>query len=313
MSERLPPLTALRAFDAAARHMSFAEAAQELNVTPAALSFQIRNLEEHLGTPLFRRLNRAVELTAAGRALAPGCRDGFGQIGAAWRAAQRSMDAPVLTVTAGPAFTTQWLSPRLFDFARCHPEIELRFAATLRTLDFSRDEVDVALRYSVSADSTLWSMDLVDEWISPMMTPAMAERYDTPESLVHAPLFTDDSVAFLSPCPDWTAWFRASGLSQPPALAARFSQADHAIDAALAGGGIVLTRSSLAAPVLASGALVAPFDIALAGPARYRFLCRQDSTSLPQIAAFRDWLLQEIDTQTRCLPEKQIIQVSDLY
>ena len=106
MSDRLPPLTALRAFDAAARHMSFAKAADELSVTPAALSFQIKSLEEHLGAPVFRRLNRAIELTEAGRALVPGTRDGFVALNAAWRAARRLTDQRVLTVTAGPAFTS---------------------------------------------------------------------------------------------------------------------------------------------------------------------------------------------------------------
>ena len=103
MSDRLPPLTALRAFEAAARHLSFSQAAAELNVTPAALSFQIKSLEEHLGAPVFKRLNRAVELTEAGRALAPGCSDGFARLTAAWRSAQRASDTRTITVTAGPA------------------------------------------------------------------------------------------------------------------------------------------------------------------------------------------------------------------
>ena len=113
MPDRLPPLTALRAFDAAARHMSFAKAAEELHVTPAALSFQIKSLEEHLGTQVFRRLNRAVELTEAGKALAPGVADGFQTLATAWRAAERTQDNHTLTVTAGPAFTAKWLAPRL--------------------------------------------------------------------------------------------------------------------------------------------------------------------------------------------------------
>ena len=123
MSDRLPPLTSLRAFEAAGRHLSFAQAAAELNVTPAALSFQIKSLEENLGQQVFRRLNRAVELTEAGRALLPGCTDGFEALRTAWRAAQRLNDTNTLTVTAGPAFTAKWLAPRLFDFAQAHPEI----------------------------------------------------------------------------------------------------------------------------------------------------------------------------------------------
>ena len=132
MVDRLPPLTALRAFEAAARHLSFAQAAAELNVTPAALSFQIKSLEAHLGTPVFRRLNRAVELTEAGRALSPAVTDGFETLSRAWRTTQRLGDNNTLTVTAGPAFTSKWLAPRLYDFARLHPEIELRVSASLR-------------------------------------------------------------------------------------------------------------------------------------------------------------------------------------
>ena len=140
MTDRLPPLTALRAFDAAARHMSFAKAAEELHVTPAALSFQIKSLEENLGTPLFHRLNRAVALTEAGETLAPGCRDGFAALNGAWAAARRLLDAASLTVTAGPAFTAKWLAPRLFEFAQAG------FGVGLAGFD---DEVEAAVRQVV--------------------------------------------------------------------------------------------------------------------------------------------------------------------
>ncbi|APZ53077.1 transcriptional regulator GcvA [Salipiger abyssi] len=312
MPDRLPPLTALRAFDAAARHMSFAEAARELNVTPAALSFQIRNLEEHLGAPLFRRLNRAVELTAAGRALAPGCADAFLRLEEAWRAARRRQDRPVLTVTAGPAFTAKWLSPRLFEFAQCHPEIELRFSANFRMMDFERDEVDVAIRYRIESEPSLWSMDLMEEWLSPMMTPALAARFPTPESLLQAPLLAEESTDFISPRPDWAAWFRACGIERPAIAPTRFSQADHAIDAALAGAGVILTRSSLAAHALSAGTLVAPYDTALGTPARYRFVCAAGKEDDARIVAYRNWLIGEIRTHTETLPSKQVIQVADL-
>jgi LysR family glycine cleavage system transcriptional activator len=124
MSDRLPPLTALRAFETAARHMSFSRAANELNVTPAALSFQIKSLEEHLGVPVFRRLNRAVELAEEGKLLVPGVFDGFAALQSAWRAVNRRLDSATLTVTAGPAFTAKWLAPRLFSFARENPDID---------------------------------------------------------------------------------------------------------------------------------------------------------------------------------------------
>lgn len=294
MSDALPPLTALRAFEAAARHMSFARAADELHVTPAALSFQIKSLEAHLGQPVFRRLNRAVELTEAGRTLLPGTRDGFAALGAAWRAARRLLDSRVLSVTAGPAVTAKWLAPRLFDFAGAHPDIELRFAASLRVMDLTRDEVDVALRFGVGADGPgHYVRPIIREWLTPMMTPALAARLRSPEDLRDATLFHQADIDFLRPRADWPAWFRAAGLGPCPDSGPRFSQSDHAIDAALAGGGVILGRVSLTATALRAGQLVAPFPVALITDAHYRFVCLDGQQTRPQIAAFHDWLLAE--------------------
>ena len=179
MSDRLPPLTALRAFEAAARHMSFAKAADELNVTPAALSFQIKSLEEHLGQPVFHRLNRAVELTEIGALLTPGLESGFSEIASAWSRVRRFADQTILTVTAGPAFTALWLAPRLFTFAADHPDIELRFSASLKLVDFDRDDVDLAIRFGPRPDKALFSRALADEWATPMMSPELAKGVKT--------------------------------------------------------------------------------------------------------------------------------------
>lgn len=298
MTDRLPPLTALRAFEAAARHLSFAKAAEELNVTPAALSFQIKSLEEHLGQAVFHRLNRAVTLTEAGRVLAPGTSEGFDRLTTAWRATRALQDGAALTITAGPAFTAKRLAPRLYAFAQAHPDIELRFAATLRMLDFDRDTVDVAIRYGTGADEGLYSERMLEEGVTPMMRPDIAARYPTPESLREAPLLDDASIAFLDPLRDWAAWFRACGVDHQPTVTASFSQADHALDAALAGGGVLLTRTSLAQGMLAQGLLTAPYPVALTTPARFRFLCRKGEEMQPRIAAFREWIMGEI----RALP-----------
>ncbi|MGK7651465.1 transcriptional regulator GcvA [Roseovarius sp. B08] len=293
MSDRLPPLTALRAFEAAARNMSFQKAAAELNVTPAALSFQIKSLEEHLGAPLFRRLNRAVELTQAGETLAPGCRDGFSALSAAWAATRRELDASTLTVTAGPAFTAKWMAPRLYEFAQAHPEIELRFSASLRLMDFDRDQVDVAIRFGQGPDKGLYSLPLAEEWVTPVMTPALAERYPTPESLREAVLIVDQSIDFLDPPTDWAAWFRAVGVDPVEPHGPRFSQGDHAMDAALAGVGVVLGRRALVIKDVMEGRLVAPYGKAISGGAEFRFVCRKGAEDKPQIKAFRDWMLAE--------------------
>ncbi len=295
MSDRLPPLTALRAFEAAARHLSFAKAADELAVTPAALSFQIKSLEEHLGEPVFRRLNRAVELTEAGRTLAPGCADGFAALQAAWRSVKRLTDQSQLNVTAGPAFTAKWLAPRLYQFAHAHPDVELRFSASLRMMDFNRDGVDVAIRFGHGPDDGVFSLPLAEEWITPVMVPALAERYPTVESLLQAPLIVDHSIDFLEPKCDWSAWFRTFGMNVPEGHGPQFSQADHAIDAALAGVGVVLGRRALVIKDLAEGRLVAPFKIALRTGARFRFLCPEGLENRGQIRAFRDWIIAEIE------------------
>ena len=282
MSDRLPPLTALRAFDAAARHMSFSKAAAELNVTPAALSFQIKSLEEHLEAPLFRRLNRKVEMTDAGRALAPGAADGFTALASAWRAAKRTVDQTSLNITAGPAFTAKWLAPRLFKFATANPNIELRFSATLRLMDFGRDDVDVAVRFGLMKDEpSLFTKPIIREWVAPMMSPALAEQYPTPGDLARAPLLHYDDLKFLKPVVDWPAWFRAANLPPRFAAGARFSQADHAIDAAVAGAGAVLGRISLAEKDLSEKRLVMPYKIGLTTAAGYRFVCPEGTEVAP--------------------------------
>ncbi len=275
--------------------MSFAKAADELNVTPAALSFQIKSLEEHLGAPLFKRMNRAVALTDAGRALAPDAKDAFQVLTRGWRAAQRTQDHQSLTVTAGPAFTAKWLAPRLFEFAQEHPEIELRFAATLRAMDLARDNVDVAIRFGYGPDPGLFALPLAEEWVTPVMLPELAVRYPTPESLVSAVLLTDESMDFLDPPTDWAAWSRAMGIAVLTPNGPRFSQADHALDAALTGTGVALGRRALVIKDLAEGRLVAPYGTALGTGARFRFLCQEGAETRPQIEAFRQWIFREID------------------
>ncbi len=313
MSDRLPPLTALRAFEAAARHMSFAKAAEELFVTPAALSFQIKSLEEHLGAPLFHRLNRAVTLTEAGKTLAPGIQEGFQSLNAAWRTVQRLTDDATLMVTAGPGFTAKWLAPRFFEFARAHPEIDLRFSATLHNVDFARDEVDVAIRFGLEQDTpSLWTYPLAREWVVPVMTPELAQTYTTPESLANATLIHDESIIHLKPHADWAAWCRLMGLSFDTSHGPRFSGADHSIDAALAGAGVALGRRALVVKDLNEGRLVAPFPHAITLQARFRFLCQQGAQDRPHIAAFRRWILDEIEKTAHITDAMSLSPIEDI-
>lgn len=312
MLERLPPLTALRAFDAAARHLSFARAADELHVTPAALSFQIKILEEHLGAPVFHRLNRAVTLTETGQVLAFGAREGFAALNAAWRGAKRRCDNTSLTITAGPAFTAKWLAPRLFGFSRAHPEIELRFSATLRLLDFERDDIDVAIRFGEGNDAGLFSKDIIHEWMTPMMTPQLAERFATMADLRGAVLLHQDDLAQMDLSITWERWFVFNNIGPAPTGGPRFSQADHALDAALVGGGVLLGRYSLAEKYLASGQLVAPFAQAIRLSPRYRFICPEGTETRPQVQLFLNWILDEVAKMYQDPIPRRFIDQKDL-
>jgi LysR family glycine cleavage system transcriptional activator len=287
--------------------MSFAMAAAELHVTPAALSFQIKSLEQHLGAPVFRRLNRAVELTEAGKMLSAGTREGFEALNGAWRNTRRSLDTRTLTITAGPAFTAKWLAPRLFDFARKHPDIEVRFSATLRLVDLERDDVDVAIRFGEGGDEGLFSQPIINEWVTPMMTPGMAARLKTPADLYGATLLHQDDPGLITQSSNWGGWFAEAGLSPPPTGGPRFSQSDHAHDAAIAGSGVVLGRYSLAERALFDGLLVAPFELAIALKARYRIICPEGAQDRPHIRAFIDWVLEQVGHMQRCRDGRKFI------
>lgn len=313
MAERLPPLTALRAFEAAARHLSFARAADELHVTPAALSYQIRSLEENLGTPVFHRLNRAVELTAAGRALYPSVSDGFSALQRGWAAALRMQTDNTLTVTAGPAFTAKWLAPRMYRFAIDNPDIDLRFTATARTLDFVRDDVDVAIRYGDGSDDGLFSELLYEDIATPMMRPDLAERIRESRDLLEQTLIHDDSHVHLPTTPSWDSWFLATGIRHDPLRGPRFSHADHAIDMALEGAGVVMGRITLTFGALQSGQLVAPFRTALKSPLKFRIVCLPGMETRPAVARFRDWAKSEAERDRAIAAGFDLVQVGQAH
>lgn len=292
--DRTAPFTALRAFEAAARHLSFAAAAEELNVTPAALSFQIRSLEKHLGAPVFHRRNRAVDLTEIGAALYPGVAEGLTTLTKSWSAARRRITASSLTITAGPAFTAKWLAPRLFTFAQANPDLELRFSATLRLLDFTRDEIDVAIRFGPNETAGQFNEVIIKEWATPMMHPNIAKDVKTPEDLLKLPLIHDDSLLFLKESAGWDAWFGAMDMPPPADHGPRFSQADHAVDLALSGGGVVLGRGSIAERSVSEGRLIAPFAETIRIPSEYRLTCPSGMETTPTVQRLRDWIKSEL-------------------
>ncbi|MBT3809109.1 MAG: transcriptional regulator GcvA [Rhodospirillaceae bacterium] len=295
----LPPLNGLRAFEAAARHLSFAKAAEELNVTPGAVSHQIRTLEDRLGVKLFRRLNRAIVLTDAGALAFPGVRDGFevlqravGHIG------RRARPDRVVVVTVAPSFAAKWLTPRLTNFVERHPEIDLRISANIFTIDLDTDQADVAIRYNIGENEGLVADKLMDEAATPMGHPDLLEGdppLDGPADLTRHTLIHDDSLSRHWPnTPGWSKWLALAGLPDIEVHAGlHFNHADHAMDAAIAGTGIVLGRRAIASRDLELGHLVAPFDIDIPFPTSIYSVTTSRKAENPDVKAFRDWIREE--------------------
>lgn len=299
MSESLPPLNALRAFEATARHLSFSRAAEELHVTPAALSHQIKGLEDFLGVKLFRRKPRAIELTDAGRSLYPGTHAGFGQLRQAVQSLERIRNDRVLVVSAPPGFTAKWLAPRLHRFIAQHPDIDTRISSTPSLLDFATDSVDVVIRNAASPPTNMHAEKLVEIFTLPVASPNFIEEVGglkRPEDLLRVPLIHDESISHLPNVPYWPEWFAAHGLKNVDlSRGLRFNSADHALEAAIEGGGVVLAYRTLAYDDLRVGRLVAPFDLLLNTSRAFYLACETGGQNRPKIRAFRNWVRTEMD------------------
>lgn len=306
MPNRLPSLNALRAFDAAVRYMSFQRAAEELFVTPAALSYQIRQLEDQLDLKLFTRRNRSIALTEHGRLIAPGVRDGFDRLTQTMRQLETRRSGNVLVVSVGPAFTAKWLAPRLYRFIAQHPDIDARITASLKMADLETDDVDVAIRFGQGVYQNCDSVKLLDEFVTPLCAPSFLEgdnALKSPGDLANATLIHDDTHVGVFYLPDWPHWFEAAGVSgvDPSRTGLHFNVADHAIDAAIAGGGVVLGRTVLAQADIDAGRLVAPFDFKLKADYSFYAVSLKSRSAEPNIVAFRSWLTQEIEGSTDTL------------
>jgi len=287
----LPSLTGLRAFEAAARHMSFTLAAAELNVTQTAVSHQIRRLEEQLGLPLFIRRNRTLLLTREAREYLPPIRSAFEDLRKATENLRRSEQAGLLTVSTTASLATKWLVSRVSAFQDAHPNIEVRIATSAHLVDFARDQVDLAVRYGRGTWPGLRAHWLMAEHIFPVCSPALltgANPLSRPEDLAnHTLLHTMVSRE------DWQLWLTASDL--PASIAMRrgltFDQGFMAVQAAVEGLGVALGRTHLVQDDIAAGRLVAPFDMLLPDNAGYYVVCPEATADTPKIALFRDWLI----------------------
>lgn len=283
---RLPPLSQLRAFEAAARHRSFKLAAQELSVTAAAISHQIRQLEAGLGQPLFERHTRRVELTAIARSLYPVLRESFDAIAEAFAALEPAR-AQAVTLAVTPAFASHWLLPRLPQFQQRHPHLELRILASPSTVDLNAGGADLAVRYGGSTEAGLESLELAADRFLPVASPRLKLR--TPADLAAHRLIHFDWHRPAADRPTWPRWLKQAGLRHADARGGlRFSEESHAIQAAIAGQGVALLSRTLVEDDIARGMLVAPFGPELDAPA-WRLLRRRDATSTAQQAAW-DWL-----------------------
>jgi LysR family glycine cleavage system transcriptional activator len=295
MARRLPPLNALRAFEAAARHLSFVDAADELAVTPAAVSHQVKALEAHLGVALFQRLPRGLVLTEQARILAPQLTRGFDRLAEAVARVRVDDVQTVLSVTVLPSFAVRWLLPRLAGFRRLNPGLEIEVRAQHQAVDFRGERVDIALRYGRGGWPGLHVERFLDDAVFPVCSPQLLDGphpLRRPEDLRHHTLIHDVVTGDDEPWVTWQHWLLHFGLDDiDHRRGPRYSDSHMMLEAAAAGEGVALGRSSIMADDLVRGRLIRPFpDIQVADYA-YHFLCRTDAIDRPGVRAFRDWLI----------------------
>src|SRR6266852_8518513 len=299
MSIHLPPLSALRAFEATARHMSFSKAADELHVTPAAVSHQIHALEEDLGVRLFYRMNRSIELTASARVLLPGLSEAFAGIQSSVRRLRAHNDTGTLTVTASPSFAAKWLVLRLHRFQEQCAEVDVRISASDDVVDLTKGDFDLAIRYGTGRYPGLTVELLLQNEVFPACSPHLLEAgppLRAPDDLRHHALIHDQAVDRDPLAPTWAMWLKAAGVDGIPATSGlTFSFGYMALEAAIAGHGVVLAYSTIAAADLAAGRLVRLFSLALPDLFAYYIVTAPGALERPKVRAFRDWLRHEAD------------------
>jgi LysR family glycine cleavage system transcriptional activator len=288
MARRLPPLSALRPFEAAARLESFSRAAEELHLTHGAISRQVRALEDHLGAELFTRHGKRVALTAAGRAFAERVRAALHEIQVAAEAVGSRRRDNRLTVSVLPSFASRWLMPRLIRFMEAHPDIEVSVVATTALANFTTDEVDIGIRFGRGPYPPLVCEPFLDDEWFPVASPKVkAPRH--PRELLHMRLIREDRDY-------WDEWFVAAGvkLDQPLAGGPYFNDATYSIQAAARGEGIALARRSIIGEDLERGTLRRLFRFAVQTNERYWFVSPKGIAELPKVRAFRDWVKSEL-------------------
>lgn len=295
MPRRLPPLTSLRAFEAAGRHLSFTLAAAELTVTQAAISHQVKALEEHLGTPLFLRLPRQLELTAAGKDLLPVVRGAFDDVAEAVAGLRQQVTSAPVTVRLAPSFAAKWLSPRLEDFRRRHPRIDLSLTHSNDAVDFARQPIDLAVTYGNGDWPNVVAEKVLRIDFFPVCAPAFLEGkhpLTTLENLKHHTLLHDADNR------NWAAWLELANVDGiDPTRGTVMDDTNVLMQAAIDGLGVALGSTHFVADRLASGRLIRPFDTVMHSEGAYYIVCPREHLERKEVRAFRDWLLQQSDEE----------------
>ena len=294
---RLPPLKSLQAFEAAGRHLSFSTAAKELNVTPGAISQQIRMLEEFLEIKLFKRMNRMIILTDAGQLFLPLISTGFEQFSEAVGQLQRTRSDGPLTITSAPSFVSKWLIPRLARFKALHPDIDVRIDTSDRLVDFMHEDIDVGIRFGNGVYPELETVLLFSFDLIPVCSPALMNQGNGLKKVSDLRNFTllhsnydelDDGW------PDWAMWLKvveAEDVDSSHGIF--FNQSDLLFQAAMEGQGVALLASVMADPEIAAGNLVQPFSARLPVKLNYHLVTSPRKARIPKVAAFRQWILEE--------------------
>ena len=304
---RLPPLNALRAFEAAARHRSFTKAADELFVTQAAVSHQIKGLETHLGLRLFYRFNRRLELTEAGRSYLPSLSDAFDQIDLATKRLSSQGEDRNLKISVLHSFAIKWLMPRLAGFSERHPEINVLISGSDETIDFDRDDFDLALRYGAGHYPGLATDLIMPDKVFPVCSPRLLKGRKPlkgPGDLRHHTLLHDNMGLGNEMFQEWGHWLNVAGVegvdhSKGPA----FSHLSMVLSAAIDGQGVALGRLSLAAEDLNAGHLICPFGPVIDANYAYYMVAPRRTAEMAKVRNFRQWLLEEAAKTS----EKQIV------
>jgi LysR family glycine cleavage system transcriptional activator len=287
MPKALPSLPAIRAFEAAARLGSFTRAADELHMTQAAVSYQIKQLEQRLGLALFHRQPRQVVLTPAGHRLAPAVLDAFKQLHTAFAQAIERVESE-LAITALPTIAAAWLVPRLGTFQLAHPRLAVRLDTAVQLVDLTRGEFDVGIRIGGGEWPGLHADFLLPSLFTPLCSPALRERLRTPADMLAMPRFGRERW--------WRAWFAAAGLPDADLTAKPGVELDveqHAVTAAIAGHGVALSSPLFFEQDIAAGRLLQPFELVVRDQRDYWLTYPTTLRSSEKIRAFRAWLLAQ--------------------